>query len=43
MCFNLGIQGFLNFHETIAALESGDYEKVSDNMLLSLWAKQESR
>lgn len=40
MCFNLGIQGFLNFHETIAALESGDYEKASDNMLLSLWAKQ---
>jgi lysozyme len=39
-CFNVGVQGFLNFHETIAALEAGDYEKAAEHMLASKWAEQ---
>lgn len=40
MCFNLGVQGFLNFHDTIAALESGNYVLAADHMMESLWAAQ---
>lgn len=40
MCFNLGIQGFLNFKETIAALECHDYDRAADEMLKSKWYEQ---
>jgi lysozyme len=40
MCFNLGIQGFLNFKEMISALQTGKYNDAADAMLESLWAKQ---
>lgn len=40
MCFNLGVQGFLNFTDMILALESGDYERASKEMLESKWAEQ---
>lgn len=40
MCFNLGIQGFLGFHDMISELESGHYEEAASAMLNSKWAKQ---
>lgn len=40
MCFNLGVQGFLNFKEMISALEAGDYYRAADEMLNSKWASQ---
>lgn len=40
MCFNLGVQGFLNFKEMIAALEMGDHGRAADEMLNSKWAQQ---
>lgn len=40
MCFNLGVQGFLNFTHMILALESGDYERAAKEMLESKWAGQ---
>lgn len=40
MCFNLGIGGLLGFKNTLAFIQSGDYEQASQNMLLSKWAGQ---
>lgn len=40
MCFNLGVQGFLNFKNMILALEAGDYERAAKDMLSSKWAEQ---
>jgi lysozyme len=40
MCFNLGVQGFLNFTQMILALEAYDYERTADEMLKSKWADQ---
>lgn len=40
MCFNVGVQGFLNFRKMIIALEAGDYERAADEMLNSKWATQ---
>lgn len=40
MCFNLGIQGLLNFGKMISALEHGDYEDAAREMLDSKWAQQ---
>ena len=40
MCFNLGVQGFLNFKNMIAALESHDYERAAKEMLDSKWHEQ---
>lgn len=40
LCFNVGVQGFLNFKRMIAALESGDYHRAADEMLDSKWAQQ---
>jgi len=40
MCFTLGIQGFLNFTQTILALEAADYERAASEMLDSKWAIQ---
>ena len=40
MCFNLGIQGLLNFTQMISALERGDYIEAANEMLDSKWALQ---
>ena len=40
MCFNLGVQGFLNFKEMILALEAHDYERAAHEMIESKWAQQ---
>lgn len=40
LCFNVGIQGFLNFREMILALEARDYERAATEMLDSKWAQQ---
>jgi lysozyme len=40
MIFNLGINRFSQFHQTIQCIEAFDYEGAADRMLQSLWAKQ---
>lgn len=40
MAFQMGITGLLKFKNTLAFIESGDYESAADGMLHSLWAKQ---
>ncbi|MFI5405449.1 MAG: glycoside hydrolase family protein [Nitrososphaerales archaeon] len=40
MCFNIGVQGFLNFKEMISALESHDYDRAAKEMIDSKWATQ---
>jgi lysozyme len=40
MIFNLGLHGFSQFTSTIAAIERGDFETASTDMLNSLWARQ---
>jgi len=40
MCFNLGVQGFLNFKQMLLALEACDYERAANEMLESKWADQ---
>jgi lysozyme len=40
MCFNMGVQNFLNFKEMIAALELHHYDVAADEMINSKWAKQ---
>ena len=40
MCFNLGVQGFLNFTHMILALEALDFERAADEILSSKWAEQ---
>jgi lysozyme len=40
MCFNIGVQGFLNFKNMILTLESHDYERAAEEMLDSKWAEQ---
>jgi lysozyme len=40
MVFNIGITGFSKFHETIKAIEKGDFHRAADQMEKSLWYKQ---
>lgn len=40
MTFNLGIAGVSKFHDTLAAMQAGDYEKAAACMLDSMWAEQ---
>jgi GH24 family phage-related lysozyme (muramidase) len=40
MVYNLGAYGFSKFKNTIRHICNGDYEKASDNMLKSKWARQ---
>ena len=40
MCFNLGISRLLGFKNFLSALEEGDYERASAEMLDSRWADQ---
>ena len=40
MAFNMGVDKLLAFHNTLAFVQSGQYDKAADAMLDSLWAKQ---
>jgi lysozyme len=40
MVFNLGIQGLLQFRNTLKFIECGSYGMAADGMLASLWARQ---
>jgi len=48
MAFNLGVNGLLNFRNTLAMLNAairgnGNYDRVADGMLASRWARQVGR
>ena len=40
MCFNMGLKGLLQFHNTLGLIEQGKYQEAAQAMLQSLWAKQ---
>lgn len=40
MTYNMGVNGFLAFHHTIAAISAGNYESAAEQMLDSAWAHQ---
>ena len=40
MCFNMGLKGLLQFHNTLSMIEQGKYQEAAQAMLQSLWAKQ---
>ncbi len=40
MCFNLGIDGLLGFHNFLAALERGEHDAAADAMADSQWHRQ---
>lgn len=40
MIFNMGLNGFLEFKNMIALIESGDFQGASQEMLNSRWANQ---
>lgn len=40
MCFNMGIKTLLTFHNTLAAIEEGDWELAVIGMRGSKWAHQ---
>jgi lysozyme len=40
MAFNLGVGGFLQFKKLIAALERGDYQAATAEMIDSRWHRQ---
>lgn len=43
MAFNLGINNLLQFKNTLAAIEGGNYQLAAQEMLNSKWAKQVGR
>src|ERR1044072_1872150 len=40
MAFQMGVDGLLNFKNTLRMIETGQYSKAASNMLLSKWAEQ---
>lgn len=40
MCYQMGVQGVLNFRKMWTAIKSDNYEEAANQMLDSLWAKQ---
>lgn len=38
--YQLGISGAAKFHDTIQAIEAGDFQAAADHMAASLWAHQ---
>jgi len=40
MAFNMGINGLLQFHRTLAMVEAGNYDGAAEAMLESKWAAQ---
>ena len=42
MVYQLGVAGFLKFHDTISLIRKLDWDGAAKQMLLSKWAKQDS-
>lgn len=40
MAFNMGVTNLCQFHHTLAAMQSGQWQQAHDGMLASLWATQ---
>jgi lysozyme len=40
MAFNMGVEGLLQFHTTLALIQAGHYDQAASAMLLSKWATQ---
>ena len=40
MCFNMGVEGLLGFHNTLGFIKDGAYEDAAKGMLSSKWARQ---
>jgi len=40
MCFNMGLNGLLTFHNTLEHFKNGNYKEASKSMLNSKWAVQ---
>ena len=40
LAFNIGVEGLLGFHNTLAFVEAGNYAAASGGLLASRWAKQ---
>ena len=40
MAFNMGVTTLLQFHNTLGAIQRGDWKAAHDGMLASLWARQ---
>ena len=40
MAYQLGVEGLLKFHQTLALLEAGDREGAAASAMQSLWARQ---
>lgn len=40
MCFNMGIEGLLGFHNMLTCLQSGLYQSAADDMKASKWYTQ---
>lgn len=40
MAFNVGVDGLLKFHNTLAAVQTGNYVGAANGMLSSRWATQ---
>lgn len=40
MAFNMGVDGLLGFHNTLAAVRAGAWKQAAAGMLASLWARQ---
>ena len=40
LAFNIGVEGLLGFHNTLAFVEAGNYAAASGGLLASRWARQ---
>lgn len=40
MAFQMGLNGLLGFHNTLAHISHGEYDKAANNALKSKWARQ---
>lgn len=40
MSFNMGIHGLMGFKNTLALVQSGDYDRAAEQMMQSKWAAQ---
>lgn len=40
MAFQMGVSGLLGFKNTLRTIESGDFERAANEMLMSKWATQ---
>ena len=40
MSFQMGVDGLMQFRNTLEMIKQGDYDKAADGMLNSLWARQ---